>query len=88
MNNSFENVLKQYEENNKKIPYNGMQYYIKEEQYVTIKRLLRMELATLIEANANDSMIDHLMQIDVDLTDQYNTQITAYDISIDNDLPF
>lgn len=80
MSNSFEDVLKQYEGNTMKA------YYLSNSQYNIIKQLVRIQLAELIDNDANDRVIDHFTSLDVSLTNQFNNN-TIND-EVDNDLPF
>ena len=76
---NFNDVLKQYEDNNMKA------YYLTEAQYNIIKQLVRIQLAELIDNDANDKVIDHFTQMDVSLSTQHdNNNINEED----NDLPF
>ena len=76
---NFNDVLKQYEDNNMKA------YYLTEAQYNIIKQLVRIQLAELIDNDANDRIIDHFTQMDVSLSTQHdNNSINE----VDNDLPF
>ena len=78
---NFEEVLKAHEENrNERYPF-----YLTEAQYNIIKQLVRIQLAELIDADANNRIIDHFTQMDVSLTTQHkNNTIT----NEDGDLPF
>ena len=76
---NFNDVLKQYEDNNMKA------YYLTEAQYNIIKQLVRIQLAELIDNDANDRIIDHFTQMDVSLSTQHDNNSINEE---DNDLPF
>ena len=76
---NFNDVLKQYEDNNMKA------YYLTEAQYNIIKQLVRIQLAELIDNDANDKVIDHFTQMDVSLSTQHDNNSINEE---DNDLPF
>lgn len=77
---NFNNVLKEYEGNMMKA------YYLSNNQYNVIKQLVRIQLAELIDNDANDKVIDHFTQLDVSLNNQYNNN--SINDEVDNDLPF
>ena len=79
---NFNDVLKQYDANN---PQNIL-FHLTEAQYNIIRQLVRIELADLIDNDANDRVIDHFTALDVSLTTQYNNAMTVDDV--DGDLPF
>ena len=78
---NFEHVLKVHEENrNERYPF-----YLTEAQYNIIKQLVRIQLAELIDNDANDKVIDHFTQMDVSLSTQHDNNSINEE---DNDLPF
>lgn len=79
---NFNDVLKEYDANN---PQNIL-FHLTEAQYNIIRQLVRIELADLIDNDANDRVIDHFTALDVSLTTQYNNAMTVDDV--DGDLPF
>jgi hypothetical protein len=86
MSNSFEEVLKQYEANKQNNPQ-GYPFYLTEAQYNIIRQLVRIELADLIDNDANNRIIDHFTSLDVSLTAQH-TNLTNIINDVDGDLPF
>ena len=60
-------------------------YYLTEAQYNIIKQLVRVQLAELIDNDANDRIIDHFTQMDVSLSTQHDNNSINEE---DNDLPF
>lgn len=86
MNNSFEDVLKQYEANKQNTE--GYPFYFTEAQYNVIKQLIRFEIKDLIEQNANNKVIDHLIKLDASLNAQYLNLQQAIINEEDTDLPF
>ena len=86
MSNSFEEVLKQYEANKQNNP-NGYPFYLTEAQFNIIRQLVRIELAELIDNDANNRIIDHFTSLDASLTAQYNNTMNIIN-DVDGDLPF
>jgi len=86
MSNSFEEVLKQYEANKQPNP-NGCPYYLNEAQFNIIRQLVRIELADLIDNDANNKVIDHFTTLDVSLTAQHTNNMNIIN-DVDGDLPF
>ena len=76
---NFKDVLNQHEGNTMKA------YYLTEAQYNIIKQLVRIQLAELIDNDANDRIIDHFTQMDVSLSTQHDNNSINEE---DNDLPF
>jgi hypothetical protein len=84
MNNSFEDVLKQYEKNKENME--GYPFYFTEAEYNIIKQLIRFELKDLIANDANDKVIDHLIKLDASINAQYTNMVNS---TIERDeLPF
>jgi hypothetical protein len=80
---NFNDVLKQYEANN----LQNIPFYLTEAQYNVIKQLVRIQLAEVIDNDANDRIIDHFTALDVSLTAQYNNAMSIIN-DVDGDLPF
>ena len=84
MSNSFEEVLKQYEANNNP---EGYPFYLTEAQFNIVRQLIRIELADLIDGDANNKIIDHFTRLDASLTAQYTNTMNIIN-GEDTDLPF
>lgn len=61
-------------------------YYLTEAQYNIIKQLVRVQLAELIDNDANDKIIDYFTSLDVSLHNQHDNN--SINDEVDNDLPF
>lgn len=61
-------------------------YYLTEAQYNIIKQLVRIQLAELIDNDANDRIIDQFTSMDVSLNHQHDNN--TFNDREDNDLPF
>jgi hypothetical protein len=85
---NFNDVLNQYIENKNRFG----PYYLTDSQYNVIKQLVRIQLAELIDNDANDKMIGHFTKLDVSLTEQHESNLNdraqkEYDEEA-GDLPF